>query len=78
MGMVWEAYHKGVPLLGVPGITLEKGLSSISQSISLNLNSSNFRHLIASQQKKIHAWKTATKWAQKPVRSDGEQLHLQR
>ena len=21
-GMVWEAYHKGVPLLGVPGITL--------------------------------------------------------
>ena len=23
MGMVWEAYHKGVPLLGVPGITLE-------------------------------------------------------
>ena len=22
MGMVWEAYHKGVPLLGVPGITL--------------------------------------------------------
>ena len=23
MGMVWEAYHKGVPLLGVPGITLK-------------------------------------------------------
>ena len=23
MGIVWEAYHKGVPLLGVPGITLE-------------------------------------------------------
>ena len=23
MGMVWEASHKGVPLLGVPGITLE-------------------------------------------------------
>ena len=23
MGMVWEAYHKEVPLLGVPGITLE-------------------------------------------------------
>ena len=23
MGMVWEDYHKGVPLLGVPGITLE-------------------------------------------------------
>ena len=23
MGIVWEAYHKGVPLLGVLGITLE-------------------------------------------------------
>ena len=23
MGIVWEAYHKGVPLLGVPGIALE-------------------------------------------------------
>ncbi len=23
MGIVWKAYHKGVPLLGVPGITLE-------------------------------------------------------
>ena len=22
-GIVWEAYHKGVPLLGVPGITVE-------------------------------------------------------
>ena len=26
MGMVWEAYHKGVPLLGVPGITLDSWL----------------------------------------------------
>ena len=23
MGIVWESYHKGVPLLGVPGITLD-------------------------------------------------------
>ena len=23
MGTVWEAYHKGVPLLGVLGITLD-------------------------------------------------------
>ena len=23
MGIVWEAYHKGVPLLGVPRISLE-------------------------------------------------------
>ena len=23
MGIVWEAYHQGVPLLEVPGITLE-------------------------------------------------------
>ena len=26
MGIVWEAYHKGVPLLGVPGITLDRFL----------------------------------------------------
>ncbi len=26
MGIVWEAYHKGVPLLRVPGITLDLGL----------------------------------------------------
>ena len=26
MGIVWEAYHKGVPLLGVPGITLDCSL----------------------------------------------------
>ena len=25
MGIVWEAYHKGVPLLGVPGMTLGSG-----------------------------------------------------
>ena len=24
MGIVWEASHKGVPLLGVPGITLDE------------------------------------------------------
>ena len=24
MGIVWEAYHKGVPLLGVRGITLDQ------------------------------------------------------
>ncbi len=23
MGIVWEAYHKGVPLLRVPGITVD-------------------------------------------------------
>ena len=23
MGIVWEAYHKGILLLGVPGITLD-------------------------------------------------------
>ena len=23
MGIVWEAYHKGVPLLGVPRISLD-------------------------------------------------------
>ena len=29
MGIVWEAYHKGVPLLGVPGITLDTTMVSI-------------------------------------------------
>ena len=28
MGTVWEAYHKGVPLLGVPGITLDIHMSA--------------------------------------------------
>ena len=30
MGIVWEAYHKQVPLLGVPGITLLLGNCSDS------------------------------------------------
>ena len=25
MGIVWETYHKGVPISGVPGITLDFG-----------------------------------------------------
>ena len=29
---IWEAYHKGVPLLGVPGITLE-----FSRSLEVDL-----------------------------------------
>ena len=42
MGIVWEAYHKGVPLLGVPGITLDMRGSHASRfssffSTSLNL-----------------------------------------
>ena len=28
MGMVWEAYHTRVPLLGVPGTSLEKTTNS--------------------------------------------------
>ena len=31
MGIVWEAYHKGVPLLGVPGITLDTAPSQKSK-----------------------------------------------
>ena len=27
MGIVWEAYHKGVPLLGVPGNSLDRSCS---------------------------------------------------
>ena len=29
MGIVWEASHKGVPLLGVPGITLELNITKL-------------------------------------------------
>ena len=29
MGMVWEAYHKGVPLLGVPEISLDHCLGGV-------------------------------------------------
>ena len=32
MGIVWEAYHKGVPLLGVPGITIEKEVPEATPS----------------------------------------------
>ena len=32
MGIVWETYHKGVPLLGVPGITLDTKLIPFIQS----------------------------------------------
>ena len=37
MGMVWEAYHKGVPLLGVPEnpIDFREGTIQISGQISL-------------------------------------------
>ena len=29
MGIVWEAYHKGVPLLGVPENPIDSGRTSI-------------------------------------------------
>ena len=29
MGIVWEAYHKGVPLLEVPGITLDQTVEQL-------------------------------------------------
>ena len=32
MELVWETYHKGVPVLGVPGITFDMFLSIISRS----------------------------------------------
>ena len=38
MGIVWEAYHKGVPLLGVPGITLDVfGVFFVGESSSNGL-----------------------------------------
>ena len=44
MGMVWEAYHKGVPLLGVPEITLEQTLEeeNIAKSVSKGFWVSDF------------------------------------
>ena len=35
MGIVWEAYHKRVPLLGVPGISLEYSFSLMLDLIIL-------------------------------------------
>ena len=29
MGIVWETYHKGVPILGVPGITLDSSTDAV-------------------------------------------------
>ena len=40
MGMVWEPYHKGVPLLGVPGITLDNFVAQ-TQTPMAPLNSPN-------------------------------------
>ena len=38
-GIVWvPAYHKGVPLLGVPRITLDKGLSSSKRKFTIFVN----------------------------------------
>ena len=52
MGMVWEAYHKGVPLLGVPEISLESTLQDrLPRLISndLNFQSSSLRHFVAGE-----------------------------
>ena len=37
MGMVWEAYHKGVPLLGVPEISLDGFYRSANQWLTVGL-----------------------------------------
>ena len=42
MGMVWEAYHKGVPLLGVP----ENPIEIMSFSFLGNLSLGIFRHIL--------------------------------
>ena len=34
MGIVWEASHKGVPLLGVPGITLDTTFARVLEKKS--------------------------------------------
>ena len=35
MGIVWEAYHKGVPLLGVPRISLDCKLLTTSMVVEM-------------------------------------------
>ena len=35
MGIVWEAYHKGVALLGVPAITLENTFENTSVRLTV-------------------------------------------
>ena len=40
MGIVWEAYHKGVPLLGVPGITLDENAHKVGPKTSITFLSS--------------------------------------
>ena len=48
MGIVWEAYHKGVPLLGVPENPTEHGIPTVQlklgesgESISIYHNAVN-------------------------------------
>ena len=36
MGIVWEAYHKGVPLLGVPEITLDISIGLVCHFADLD------------------------------------------
>ena len=48
MGIVWEAYHKGVPLLGVPGITLDCMSADLKNTNILQL----FARLIKTAQKR--------------------------
>ena len=43
MGIVWEASHKGVPLLGVPGITLEFTFQAMSPNMYPSVFPKDFR-----------------------------------
>ena len=59
MGIVWEAYHKGVPLFGVPEITLDffPPLSSAIARKSLGAapgQLAEFQHLTASPAMACH------------------------
>ena len=38
MGIVWEAYHKGVPLLGVPENPIDRIITPLLGDPNLNLD----------------------------------------
>ena len=59
MGIVWEAYHKGVPLLGVPEITLDFFPPLLSAIARKSLGAApgqlaEFQHLTASPAMACH------------------------
>ena len=60
MGMVWEAYHKGVPLLGVPGITLDM-VSQTNLFLLQGLHGKNIQKIISQNPGNVEQLKISKK-----------------